>query len=229
MRLIRLAFATAIALCLASGLAVAQRQQNQGQNNRQQQRAGAMVQNALDAVSAQSDPLLLIFRKDVQHDLQMDLGQRNRFDNLHDRQALDLQQARTQNRRNRTAVTDLQAKQKKETQAKIDELLTDQQKTRLKQIVLQIQGNAALFSTDLQKRLGMTTDQIQQVKQIKADREQKITQLQADISQGNTTLQEATLQIQDILTEANSSLGELLTDEQADQLKKLQGPPFKAG
>jgi hypothetical protein len=226
--IVRFAFAMVLALSVSAGLAFAQ-QPTGRQNNRQQQRVGALVQSALDSIAAQSDPLQLIFRKDVQHDLAMDLGQRNKLDNLHDRQQGDLQQVRMMNRRNPTPVTELQAKQSKETQGKIDELLTAVQNDRLKQIALQLQGNAAILTPDLQKQLGMTNEQIQQAKAAKQLRDSQLLQLQSDAAQGSIVGQDLVAQVQQLQSDMNGALGEVLTAEQADHLKTLLGKPFKAG
>ncbi len=229
MRLIRIAFAMALAMCVASGLSYGQRPPNQRQQQRQQQRAAMAMQNALDALQAQSDPLQLIYRKDVQHDLGLDLGQRNKFDNLHDHQVKDLQQTRTQNRRNPSAVADLQKKQAEETKAKIDELLTAAQKDRLNQIVLQLKGNMILFEPEMQKKLGITDEQKQSLAQIKDQRETQIRELQASIASGESLIQDIGAQLDQIKQQTDSSIAEILTPEQTDALKKMVGKPFKAG
>jgi hypothetical protein len=230
----RIAVSALLAISVVSGVAGAQGrrtqgQQLQGQNNRQNQRANAMLQNMLEQISAQSDPLQLVFRKDVQHDMQMDLGQRNKFDNLHDRQLKELQQSRMQNRRNPATVVEFQKAQRKEVQEKIDTLLTPQQKTRLGQIVLQIQGNAAVFDPAMQKTLGVTREQRERINQISQERQAKLARLQTSVAQGEIVVTDMNDMVGRILTEANDALSEVLTTEQTDQLKKMQGPPFKAG
>ncbi len=227
MRFVRLAFVIATLLCLG-GFALAQ-PTTPRQNGRQQQRAAALIQGILDGAASQSDPTQLVFRKDVQHDLLLELAQRGTFDRLHDRQQADLQQARMQNRRNPVAVSDLQAQQKKETQAKIDELLTSRQKARLAEIAWQVQGNQALFATDLQKKLNLSDEQKTRITQIKAQRDQQIAEMQANASQGTVVFQEVSAQFEQVQSDTNGALSEVLTPEQSDQFKKLLGPPFKAG
>lgn len=229
MKLIRIAFAMAIAMCVASGLSFGQRQPNQRQNQRQQQRASMAMQSALDAIKAQSDPLQLIYRKDVQHDLGLDLGQRNKFDNLHDHQARDLQQTRVQNRRNPTAVTDLQKKQREETQGKIDELLTAAQKARLNEIVLQLQGNIVVLDPAMQKTLDITEEQKQSLAQIKEQRDSQIQQLQASVASGESVIQDIPTQLDQIKSQTDAAITEVLTGDQSEALKKLFGKPFKVG
>jgi type II secretory pathway pseudopilin PulG len=68
-----------VAIAGVAACAFAQPQQ-QGRQNRMQQMSGMMLQQALDNQAAQSDPLQLIYRKDVQRDLGLDLGQRNKLD-----------------------------------------------------------------------------------------------------------------------------------------------------
>ena len=225
---IRLVIALSLALAACAGSANPALQRGQRGQGRQNRMAGMALQSALSALQEQSDPLQLVFRKDVQHDMQMDLGQRNKFDNLHDKQANELQQARLNNRRNPAAVNAVVASQKKETKAKVDELLTDKQKQRLNQIAMQLQGNAAIVLPAVQKQLNLTDEQKQRVNEIRAQREQQIAQLQAQVAQGSTVPQDVTVLLQQIQSDNNAAYGEVLTPEQQDQFKKLQGPAFKA-
>jgi hypothetical protein len=229
MRLLGIAVAALMTLTLAFGQANAGPQQGGRQNNRMQQMGATMVQSAIDAIAAQSDPLQLIYRKDVQHDLEMDLGQRNKTDNFHDTQLRELQQARMMARRNPSAVNDLVAKQRRDTQAKIDELLTDKQKARLKQLSLQLQGNSAIQTAEVQKALAITPEQIQHIAQIKSTRDTNIKELQANVQSGEVRPQEITTMVKQIYSDADSAFGEVLTPEQAGELKKLFGPTFKPG
>jgi hypothetical protein len=225
--MVRIAFASILALCFA--VASAQPAQRGNQSNRQQQRAGAVTQAVLDAMAAQADPLQLIFRKDVQHDLECDLGQRNKFDNLHDRQAADLLALRRQGRRNQSAVADLQAKQKKEVQDKMDELLTAGQKARLKQIVLQLQGGTILLTAEMQKQLGISDEQSQRLKQIQYQHDTQLKEAQDSVARGETRPQDLPAQIAQIQKDTATAIQDVLTPEQLDQYQKMLGKPFKPG
>jgi len=220
MKLLRLAFAVGITVALVSA-ALGQPSQRQGR-----QRGGGFIQSMIDAAEAPPDPTVLVYRKDVQHDLKMDLGQRNKFDNLHDEQQSEYQAVQMQNRRNPTAVADEIARLKEQTRSKIDSLLTSQQKDRLAQVVLQLRGNSILFDTEYQKKLGLTDEQRAQVMGAKARQDQQIAELQAGGFR-RTDQQEIAVQLQQIASDTNSALGEILTESQKSQLKKLQGPVFK--
>lgn len=225
--LLRIAFASLLAFSFTSAFAQ-RRQGNQGNQNRQQQRAGTLTQSVLDAMAAQSDPLQLIFRKDVQHDLQCDLGQRNKFDNLHDRQVAEVR-ALLQSPRGRTALADFQAKQRKETQDKMDELLTPGQKTRLKQIVMQMQGGTVLLTPEIQKQLGLTDEQTQRIKQVQYQRDTQVKQAQDSVANGEIRIQDLNLQLDRIQKETSTALKDVLSPEQLDAYEKLLGKPFKPG
>lgn len=187
----------------------------------------AVLQNALDGLTAQADPLQLIYRKDVQRDLGLDLGQRNKLDNFHDEQAAAVRQARMSNPRNPAAVSDLLGKQRGDTQKKIDELLTAPQKDRLKQIGLQLQGNAAILNPEIQKQLDLSGDQLDRIRQIQSQREARIAELQANVSQGSVLPQDISILVPQIQTETDASYAAVLSPEQVEQLKKLLGRPFK--
>ena len=207
--------------------AMAQRQ-NQNQDQNQNGRAGNVVRMMLEAQAAQSDPLQLIYRKDVQRDLGLDLGQRNKIDNFHDRQIKELQATRQQNRRNQAAVTEFQQKQKKEAQDKIDELITAGQKARLKQIALQLQGESGLYEPELQKQLGITEEQKLRLHEIRARRDAAMVELQDSMGRREILPQDMPTRMQQLQKEMNTSISEALTPEQQEGLKKLFGKPFKA-
>jgi hypothetical protein len=211
-----------------------QQQQQQGtQNDRSTQMAATVVQTIVDALAAQSDPLKLIFRKDVQHDLGLELGPRNKLDHLHDRQVGEIQQLRIQQRQNRgrgeNTLPQLEEAQRKETQAKIDELLTKDQKKRLDQIAVQLQGPAALLASDVQKQLEITEEQRLRISQIRVDRDQKIKELQEGIAQRTIRIQDLQLRLDQIQKESAAALKEMLTEDQQEKLQKLFGKPFKVG
>lgn len=224
-RIARVGIALVAAFALtATGLAQPQRQ-----NNRMQQMAGAMVQSMLDAQTTQANPLVLIYRKDVQRDMGLDLGQRNKFDNLNDRQTREMQQTQIQNRRNPSAVSALRSEQAKQTQDKIDELLTKEQKARLNQISMQVRGNVVLLEPDMQTRLQITDEQKLQLSEIRGQRDQRIEQLRASAQTGGVGPQELRTEFQQIQTDIDKALFDVLTDDQADAYKKIVGKPFKAG
>ncbi|HVT11843.1 MAG TPA: hypothetical protein VHE55_06225 [Fimbriimonadaceae bacterium] len=134
-----------------------------------------------------------------------------------------------QNRRNPSAVTELQKKQAQDTKDKIKELLTDDQKARLNQIVMQIKGNAVVFEPEMQKKLEITDEQKQSLAQIKDQRETQIRELQASVASGESLIQDIGTQLDQIKQQTDSSIADVLTPEQNDALKKLFGKPFKAG
>ena len=218
--------------CLTSSAGAQQtartQQRQQQQTDRAQQMNANQVQVAVEQMAAQSDPLQLIYRKDVQRDLKLELGQRNKLDNFHDRQLADLRQARIQNRRNNAPLIEMEEKQRKDTQDKIDELLTDAQKARLKQIALQLQGESAVLMAAVQKELAVTPDQVQQFASLQAARDAKISALQ-NSDQMPRRGQNMADQVKQIQKELNEGIAAVLTEEQAQKLKKLFGDPFKAG
>ncbi len=204
---------------------------NRGQNaqDRIQQRAGSVVQNALELQAKQFDPLELIYRQDVQKDLKLDLGQRNKLDNLHDQQVREIAEAVRQNRRNRNgALAEPQEKARAETQAKIDELLTPEQKARLKQISLQLMGNRALFMSDVQAKVEITEPQKAQLTAIEAQQSAKINQLQTQVARRQVRSDDLPAMLDTINKETDDSIAAVLSDAQKKSLQSLFGEKFKA-
>jgi hypothetical protein len=151
---------------------------------------------------------------------------------MHERHQTELRQEmqqRRQNRRNNAPPSDLPEKQRKETQAKMDELLTKEQKARLSQIALQLQGPAVLLTADMQKQLGVTQEQNLRIAQIQADRDVRLKELQAGIAARQIRPQDIQSQMDQIQKDTSAMITEMLTEEQSAQLQKIFGRPFKVG
>lgn len=216
----RILFCVVLAATIGSAVAQPQRQ-NRGQ--------GSMAfQQALAAEEELANPLQLIFVKEVQRYLGLDLGQRNKLDNFHDKQANDLRQSQMQNRRNRAAVDDLVEQQKKDVQDKIDELLTKDQIADLTKLSRQLQGNRALFDAKLQKEVGITPDQSGQLLLLSGKRDQQIREL-ANSSNRRARGQDPAAALKKIDDDTNAAIGKMLTDDQKAALKQAFGRPFKPG
>lgn len=221
--------ALALALIFAVSLSPAQQRQrgNQNRQDRMGQAIGSMVEKATEDLAKASDPLEIIYRKDVQRDLKLDLGQRNKLDNLHAQQLRDIAAATARNRRNPKVLEEPQEKARKQTQEKIDELLTEAQKARLHQISLQLQGSSSLLMDDVQKKLGVTAAQKTQFEQIQEERDSKMVELRGQVATRQLRINELSGAIKKLNEQMNVSLEALLSDEQKATLKAMFGEKFK--
>lgn len=107
-------------------------------------------------------------------------------------------------------------------------ILTKEQETRLHEINIQIQGNRAILNPAVQKELKITDEQKKQIADLQTKQQDAMRSVFEKMQNGEIERD----QMREIMTKnsdaMNTELGKILTKEQADQLKKMGGAPFKA-
>ncbi|MBS1701362.1 MAG: hypothetical protein JST12_06865 [Armatimonadetes bacterium] len=120
------------------------------------------------------------------------------------------------------------AERREKTRKDLLEIISDAQLKRVDEIHLQLQGNMAIMEPDVQKALGLSSDQTDKIKDLQTKqgeanralfqkvRDQEISRedMQAAFQKNNDTMK--------------SELGKILTSDQAAKLKAMQGKPFTA-
>lgn len=178
-----------------------------------------------------SSGVMLLQRADVQKDLGVTDEQKSKLDAMR-QQMMDDMRSRFQGGGGggfdrdamQKAMKEMQDKSKTET-AKI---LTKEQMTRLREINIQLAGNSAVAWEDVQKELGMTSDQTAKVKDLQAkqqDANQAVFQKMRDGEISREEIGDIMKKNQDTL---NAELGKILKDDQKTKLKTMGGKPFKA-
>lgn len=177
--------------------------------------------------------LQLVNRADVQKDLKITADQKTALDKLQaDQQAA--MQKRMEDMRNgggggfdRNAMMAEFEKIQKEQNDAIDKILTDDQKTRLKQISLQMRGARALTDKDIQKELGLDKDQVRKIEDLQTSQQSANQEVFQKVQSGEIDRSE----IQSIMEKNNKILDEallkVLTSDQSAKFKTMQGPEFK--
>jgi len=94
---------------------------------------------------------------------------------------------------------------------KIGEILSEEQRTRLKQIRLQMLGGTALANPEFAKDLGLTDEQKEKLQDLQA----KVRQARQDGGAGENIRERFTNAVMD-----------MLTPEQKEKLQNLRGKPF---
>jgi len=94
---------------------------------------------------------------------------------------------------------------------KMDEILSDEQRTRLKQIRLQMMGPTAFGDPEFAKELGLSGDQKEKLEQLQG----RIRQARQDGNAGENIRQRFTNAVMD-----------MLSPEQKEKLESLRGKPF---
>jgi Spy/CpxP family protein refolding chaperone len=107
----------------------------------------------------------------------------------------------------------------KDTMAKVNPILDDKQKKRMRQIMLQTEGIRAFADPEVQAALKLTDEQKTKLREIGADAAKQM----ADLRQGGGGNFEKMAELRkDSLNKANA----VLTDDQKKSFKELTGEPF---
>src|SRR5262249_17734350 len=126
----------------------------------------------------------------------------------------------------------------KETDKAIDEMLSEKQSNRLREITLQQQGGHALQDPKVAEALGVTKEQEKQIQQIEAAGMKKMQDVGLETF-GNVLKggpnpaafqkesEKVTKQLQKIWDDTGEELLGVLTTEQKSKWKDLTGKPFK--
>jgi hypothetical protein len=214
----RISRATCVGLLLL-GACLSFGQRNRSQYREADRQARELVQQATQWLASLSDPLAIIYMKDVQRDIHLGLAARNRLAFLRDEHARALQQPGA-------SSSALRSEHRKETQEKVDQYLTKDQKKRLKQLTLQLRGEAAALDPSVQKELEISADQRSQIQTRVSRRNSEINRLRTRIARGEITATEFPKFVKQIVDQCNADIRGYLTAQQEAQLKEMFGPPI---
>jgi hypothetical protein len=177
--------------------------------------------------------VMLLTRNDVKADLKLSTEQSASLDKINADAQAEMQN-RMEEMRNggggfdrdaiRQALQDFQKKQ----EDKVKAVLTPQQWDRLGQIQIQLAGNRAILQPEVQKALGMTSDQIGKVEALQQNQQaanQDLMQRMRDGELDREQFQQIRAKNDEIM---DAELAKILTPDQQAALKKMGGEPFKA-
>lgn len=176
----------------------------------------------------------LLGRVDVQRDLKVTDDQKKKIEAAQQKRRDEMQALRdsggfpnfqemTQDERAKF-VEKLQEAEKKA----FEGVLTKEQESRLREINIQLQGNRAITMAAVQKELKITDAQKKQIGELQTKQQDAMRSVFEKMQNGEIERD----QMREVMTKnseaMNTELGKILTKEQADQLKKMGGAPFKA-
>lgn len=169
--------------------------------------------------------LMLLQRQDVQEDLQLTAEQKAKLSDLQKKQRESMRGFRPDPDSDPEDMRAQMEKRRKEEDAKTNAILTTDQQKRIKEIAVQLQGNAAILNPDIQKELGITEDQKSAIEAaLQSQRDQMEDLREQGRDGGPETMMASMKKVQESL---NTELGKILTTEQAAKLKALGGKAFK--
>ena len=169
----------------------------------------------------------LVMRRDAQRDLKMSEKQVQAV-----QAAMDDMRARMESMRDsgedRESMMMAMRDAAQQVETKIKEILDDAQEQRLKEIGIQLAGLQAVFQPEVQKGLGLTTDQIGKINAIR-DEEQAANQEMMELVRNQSLSREEMMEKRrEMRQTTNKKLEGVLTDANKEALKKMGGAEFKA-
>ena len=176
--------------------------------------------------SGSTNPAMLLRRDDVRGDLQITDDQKSKL--------YDLEQGLRQRftEAMRTAGEDAETRRKafenigKKIVEEVNQILTAGQRTRLREIAIQVNGFSAASQPDVQKDLGLTEAQKAKIADLMSRMQKATRDAWQKVQAGEiqyTDVQEVMKKNQKIL---NDEIGKILTQPQKDKFKTLAGKTF---
>ena len=115
-----------------------------------------------------------------------------------------------------------------EMQKQVAEILTPDQAKRLKEIGIQIAGVQAVVDPAVQKDLGLDTAQLDKIKGIQSKYQEAMTSVRQRMRSQEIDREKATEAMKTNNDTLKAEIEKVLTPAQAEKLKTLGGKPFKA-
>jgi hypothetical protein len=169
--------------------------------------------------------LPLLVRSDVRKDLKMTKPQIERIDRLYKDITSDMQTLAESNQRPTSSLEremrDLSERYDKQA---ID-VLDPTQRTRIREIQIQIDGNRSILRPEIQRSLGMTPAQTRQAREIEAKEQRALLEKMKAATE--LTDADVTRMVRDMDVRLNRSLEAVLNANQKKKLNGLRGAPFK--
>ena len=169
----------------------------------------------------------LLTRMDVQDDLKLSVDVKVKFSGIRTKM---LEQSMDANNSTGTPE-EISAKMdaiRAEHQAQASALLTPEQKTRLRQIQLQLMGGAVILDPEVSAMLAFTPAQKAKIEKVGQDRNAEAKLFVERIKTKQMTPPKALAAMQVRYRELDDSLLKILDKEQSAKLRELLGPKFKA-
>jgi len=177
----------------------------------------------------------LLGRNDVQKDLAITADQKTKIDAFRQKQQEE-QRARFEEMRNsgggggfdQEAMRKMMEENQKKEAAEVAKILTKEQVDRLLQIRIQLAKGGAVLIPEVQKALGLTTEQLDKIKALQAKQQEANQSLMEKMRNQELSREEFTAARTKNEDALNSEIAKVLTDDQKSKLKDMAGKEFKA-
>ena len=109
----------------------------------------------------------------------------------------------------------------------VNQVLTPQQQKRMKEIRLQLMGPAALLEQEVQKELGLTSQQVSKIEDLQRKASEANMSLFQKMRDGSVTREQVQQAMQNNQKALEAETMKVLTPEQQGKLKAMRGAEFK--
>jgi hypothetical protein len=157
----------------------------------------------------QSDPISLLRNAAVRKELEIEADQQKQIEAVQKEMSDEMEKVRKE----------ISVKYTE----KAEKLLQPQQVERLNQISLQLRGVAALTDADVVKKIGLSDDQVKEIKDKQAEGQKKIAALRDDTS---SDFQERMNKMREIRTETDKAVLGVLSESQQKTYTTMKGKEF---
>jgi len=181
--------------------------------------------------------LQLALRKDVQTDLAVTDDQKTKLDDYNTKQREARRAAGGGGRGaggnggGQVDPAELQKRrdeQRAQTHKDLAAILNDGQMKRLGEISIQLRGNRAILDADVQKTLGLSSDQTAKIKDLQDKQTEANRAIGEKMRNQEISQDDARKSMETNNKTMDTELGKILTADQAAKLKDMGGKPFKA-
>lgn len=177
-----------------------------------------------------SSGIMLLQRPDVQKDLALTDDQKSKLTAMQDKIRDDMR-ARFQNggggRPDRETMQKVMKEVMDNVKKEATKILTKEQVTRLREINIQLAGNGAILWEDVQKDLGLSSDQTAKIKDLQTKQNDANSALRQKAQDQEITFEELQESMKKNNDMMNVELGKILKDDQKAKLKTMGGKEFK--
>lgn len=226
LRALSLAACTAVFVTILAPIAAAQDPGPGGQRGQGGQRGERGQRQGMMGRQGGGD-LMLLARNDVQKDLKLTDDQKTKLTNLRESFQSEMQAMFQNAGGDRQAMQQQMQAKMAEMQKQVDGILTDAQKTRIKQIGVQMQGNRIAMNPEYAEKLKITADQRAKMRDLQEKSQaarqalmEKVRSGEMDREQMQTTMRKNN----EIL---DAELGKILTADQKKLIAEWSGPKFE--
>lgn len=176
--------------------------------------------------STQITTTQIMWRSDVQNDIQLSTRQKERLDRIRADAAKQTRGGINPGTRNFNATQTGMANYANQLNQQFEEVLTAEQKNRLAQIRLQMLGNNVVLDPEIQKTLDISDDQKAQIETAQVQAQNQMLDVRDRLKSKQITAKQAPAEFMRVRSSYMTALGKVLTPEQSTKLKEIEGRPF---